>query len=47
MTLATRTSSPDLLRHAYEEIEVLREFEAESERQDKVDHIGLLPCGVR
>src|SRR6478735_11764783 len=40
MTLATTTSAPDLLRHAYEQMVLIRAFETEAERQYKADHIG-------
>src|SRR4051794_29616390 len=40
MTLETTTSAPELLRHAYEQMVLVRAFETEAERQYKADHIG-------
>ena len=40
MTLATTTSAPELLRHAYEQMVLMRAFETEAERQYKADQIG-------
>jgi pyruvate dehydrogenase E1 component alpha subunit len=40
MTLATTTSAPELLRHAYEQMVLIRAFETEAERQYKAARIG-------
>jgi pyruvate dehydrogenase E1 component alpha subunit len=40
MTLATTTSAPELLRPAYEQMVLIRAFEAEAERQYKAALIG-------
>ena len=40
MTLATTTSSRELLRHVYEQMVLIRMFETEAERQYKADRIG-------
>jgi pyruvate dehydrogenase E1 component alpha subunit len=40
MTLETTTSVPELLRHAYEQMVLIRAFETEAERQYKAARIG-------